>query len=117
MVQERLLHVIGEVGGDERRFEPRRVVVADDVRATGGCEDVGLLKELVVEMSVGGVVNGESDEEAPPSVFTSFGVHLGKVKCVVVFVGILANAAEDVLDDPLEVLWFVAWVADPEKGV
>jgi hypothetical protein len=66
---------------------------------------------------VGGVVNGEFDEEAPPSVVTSFGVYLGKVERVVVFVGTLANAAEDVLDDPFEVLWFVAWVAGHEEGV
>ena len=109
--------MVGEIGEGERRFEPRRVIVADDVRAIGGGEGVGLLKERVAETSVGGVVNGESDEEAPPSVVTSFGVHLGKVECVVVFVGILVNAAEDVFDDPLEVLWFVAWVADHEEGV
>jgi hypothetical protein len=109
--------VVGEVGGGERRFEPWRVVVADDVRATGRCEGVGLLKERVAETGVGGVFNGEYDEEAPPCDVTSFGVHLGKVECVVVFVGVLADAAEDVFDDPLEVLWCVTRVACHEEGV
>ena len=108
--------MVGEVGGSERRFEPRRVVATDDVTATGGCESVGLLKESMAETSVGGVVNGESNEETPPSVVNSFGVHLGKVECVVVFVGIRANISEDVLDNPFEVLWFVAWVAGHKQG-
>ncbi len=92
--------MVNEVGGGEQRFKPRRVIVAYDVWATGRCEGVGLLKKRIAETGVGGVISGESDEEAPPGVVTSFGVHLGKVECVVVFVGVLANAAEDVFDDP-----------------
>jgi hypothetical protein len=109
--------VVNEVGGGERRFNPLRVVVADDVRATAICEGVELLKERIAETGVGGVVNGESDEKAPLGLVISFGVHLGKVECVVVFVGVLANAAEDVCDDPLEVLRFVARVTGHEEGV
>jgi len=114
---ERLLHVVGDVGGSEWRFEPRRVVVAYDVKATGRCEGVGLLKESIAETSVGGVVYGRSHEETPPSVVTSFGVHLGKVECVVGFVVIRGNASKNVLYNPFEVMWFVAWVASHEEGV
>ena len=63
-----------------------------------------LLQECISEASVGGVVNSEPDEEAPPGVVTPFDVYLGKVERVVVFVGILANATEDVLNDPFEIL-------------
>ena len=109
--------MVNEVYGGERRFEPWRVVDADDVRATGRCEGVGLLKERVAKTGVGGVVNGEYDEEAPPYDVTSFCVHLDKVECAVVFVVVLADAAEDVFDDPLQVLWYVTRVAGHEKGV
>ncbi len=60
-----------------------------------------MLQERIAETGVGEVVNGESDEEALLGVVSSFDVHLGKVECVVVFVGVLAYAAEDVFDDPL----------------
>jgi hypothetical protein len=75
------------------------------------------LKESIAETSVGGVVYGQSDEKTPPGVVASFGVHLGKVECVVVLVGIRGNASENVLYNPFEVLWFVAWVAGHEERV